>query len=191
MHTSSAWRGAVVDRVILIGFMCSGKSTVGSLLAGRLDWEFVDFDQEIEGAHNLTIAEIFRDYGEEHFRRLEAELTEVVEDRRRVVLAPGGGWVTQPELALRLRDNSLTIWLRVQPDTVYRRHRLQGDVERPLLAGEDPRGDIRSLLAAREPLYQQADVAIETEGRTPAELVEEIAGLLANWAEEGPDGHDC
>jgi shikimate kinase len=129
--------------------MCSGKSTVGRLLAERLGWDFVDFDDAIERKENRQVAQIFREDGESRFRGLEAQLTEEVQDRQNVVLAPGGGWMTQPGLVERLRPDSLFVWLRVQPETVYARQRVQTAVQRPLLMVEQPLETIRMILADR------------------------------------------
>lgn len=174
----SAWLDAVIERVILVGFMCSGKSVVGRLLAEQLGWEFVDFDETIERIQNKRIADIFRDHGEGFFRSLEAEVTEQVVERRNVVLAPGGGWVARLDLVERLRPHSLMVWLRVQPDTVYRRHRRQADVVRPLLCTEEPERTIRTMLERRTPLYEGADVALHTDDREPVDIAAEIAKML-------------
>jgi len=167
----------VIERLVLVGFMCSGKSTVGRLVADRLDWDFIDFDEAIERDLGLRIAEIFRDHGERHFRELEAELTREVMGRRHVVLAPGGGWITQLELVEQLRPNSLIVWLRARPETVLERHLTQLTVERPLLAVDDPLAAIRSILAARAPLYGEADEAVGTDDRDPGEVAAEIVAL--------------
>jgi shikimate kinase len=175
----------VIERIVLIGFMCSGKSTVGRLLADRLGWELIDFDETIERREERRIADVFRENGESHFRRLEAELTAQVEARKSVVLVPGGGWVTQHGLVERLRPSSLFVWLRVQPDTVYGRQSRLGLEDRPLLAVDDPRGAIQELLAAREPLYRQADVMIDTDDRLAEEVAEQIVDLLQPEGVEG------
>ncbi len=168
----------MVDRVVLVGFMCSGKSTVGRLLAERLGWDFVDFDDAIERKENRQVAQIFREDGESRFRGLEAQLTEEVQDRQNVVLAPGGGWMTQPGLVERLRPDSLFVWLRVQPETVYARQRVQTAVQRPLLMVEQPLETIRMILADRVRQYSQADRVVDTDGREPEDVANEIAGLL-------------
>jgi shikimate kinase len=180
----------VIERIVLIGFMYSGKSTVGRLLADRLGWDLIDFDETIERSEKRRIADIFSEQGESYFRRLEAELTEQVEARESVVLVPGGGWVTQPGLVRRLRPSSLFVWLRVRPDTVYSRHARQGLVERPLLALDDPRQAIRSLLAARAPLYGQADVTIDTDDLQASAVADEIARQLKDRrSKSGNEAH--
>lgn len=176
--TSTAWRAAVIERLVLVGFMYSGKSSVGRLLADRLGWEFLDFDEIIEHDQSRRISDIFRQEGEAHFRSIEAELTRRLEDRRKVVMAPGGGWVTQPDLVERLREGSLIVWLRVQPETIYARHQAEQAMERPLLEVEDPLAAIRVILAARTPLYEGADAVVDTDARAPEDVAEEIAGLF-------------
>jgi shikimate kinase len=168
----------VVDRVVLTGFMFSGKTTVGRTLADRLGWAFLDFDEEIERRTGRSVAALFRERGEPAFRQLEAELTEEVAGRRRVVLAPGGGWVTQPAAVARLRPGSLFVWLRVRPETVHARWRAGGGPERPLLAGPDPTARIAALLREREPLYARADLVCDADDDGPAAIAERIARHL-------------
>ena len=157
--------------------MGSGKSTIGRALADRLDWELIDFDEEIERAQGQPIAEIFRQAGEAAFRRLEAELTDRFRDRRHAVLAPGGGWMARPDLVDVLRPGSLIVWLRARPETLYRRHLGQG-VQRPLLAVQRPREAIRALLAKRETYYERADATVDTDQKDPATVVDEIVVRL-------------
>lgn len=164
--------------MILTGFMCAGKTSVGRALAERLGWAFVDFDETIERREGRTIADLFRERGESYFRSLEAGLTDEVAGRRQVVLAPGGGWATQPELVRRLAPRSLLVWLRVRPETAHARCRGQAGNARPLLEDTDPLQAIVSLLKARETAYAQADLWIDTDERSPAEIAVEIAARL-------------
>lgn len=168
----------MVDRILLIGFMCTGKSTVGRLVAERLAWEFVDFDDEIERMQNMKIVDVFHQHGESFFRSLEARLTEELEGKREVVLAPGGGWITQPGLVNRLRARSIMVWLRARPETVYERHRNQSGVVRPLLETKRPLETIRSILTERTPLYRQADAVVDTDELGPAEVAGKVAELV-------------
>lgn len=166
------------ERIILVGFMCSGKSTVGRGLAERLGWEFIDFDEWIEREEGRRITEIFREEGEPYFRRLEARLTERLKERRRVVLAPGGGWIMQREPVAILRAGSRMVWLQVTATAALERAGADPTATRPLLSGDDPLEVARSLLEEREPFYQQADLCVDTVGRTPEEVVETVAAWL-------------
>lgn len=166
-----------IDRVILVGFMGSGKSTVGGALADRLGWELIDFDDEIERAQGRSIVQIFGESGEAAFRALEAELTERLRDRRHAVLAPGGGWMVRRDLVEVLRPGSLIVWLRARPETLYRRHLEQG-TQRPLLAVERPREAIVRILAERERHYKKADAIVDTDGEHAEVIVEEILARL-------------
>lgn len=167
-----------MERVILVGAMCSGKTAVGRLVAERLGWGLIDFDETIELSEGRTVAEIFRDQGEQYFRALEAELSHELEKRHGVVLAPGGGWITQPQLVERLRSGSLLVWLKVSPECAWERHLNQSTVERPLLAVENPLEAMRSILSEREALYGRADAIVDTDHRAPSTVAEEVIALL-------------
>ncbi|HEX7117690.1 MAG TPA: shikimate kinase [Longimicrobiales bacterium] len=166
-----------MTRILLVGFMASGKSTIGRLLADRLGWGFLDFDAEIEQRTGSTVPEIFRRLGEAEFRAFEAELTREVADLDHVVLAPGGGWITRPELLEYFGDETLVVWLRVSPEEAVRRARVDLS-KRPLLTAADPIARARMLLREREPLYRMADVVVEVDGRDAHEIAEEIALMV-------------
>jgi shikimate kinase len=174
-----------VRRVVLVGFMCSGKTRVGAELAALLGWEHLDLDREIEAHEGLTVARIFARHGEPRFRELEAQATDRVAGRERVVLSPGGGWITRPSLLGRLGPGTLSVWLQVSAPTVLARAAAQPG-ERPLLAGPDPEGTVRRLLAERERFYAAARLAIPTDGEDPAELARRIAAVVAS--RETPSG---
>jgi shikimate kinase len=163
-----------ITRIILIGFMAAGKSTVGPILARRLGWEFVDFDEEIERRTGLTIPEIFQRHGAPWFRELERSLTEEVATLSEVVLSPGGGWVTQPDLLEYFGPETLVVWLRISPEAAVARA-LRTITHRPLLAdAPDPIERARSLMQEREPLYRLADLTVDVEGREAEDLAAEI-----------------
>jgi shikimate kinase len=161
--------------VILWGLMGSGKTATGRILAGNLGWSWVDLDREIERREGRTIAAIFADPGEPRFRRLEVEVTRDLIDTPRTVFSSGGGWVTNAEASQLIPPRSLTVWLRVAPETAI--SRVRGDAGgsvRPLLAKDDPVDTLRRLLRQREPLYGQADLIIDTDHREIHEVVERI-----------------
>ena len=178
-----------VERVVLVGFMCAGKSAVGELLARRLGWAFVDLDRLIEEREGRPVREIFA-RGEPAFRRIEAEVSDSVAVWARMVLAPGGGWMGNAFRGELPEDGTVRVWLRVSAEEVVRRSAAAPGA-RPLLAGPDPLSAARRLLAEREPSYSLADLSVDTEGRTPAQVAAEVeravlgVGVMAAGAGAG------
>jgi shikimate kinase len=173
-----AGRGA---RIALIGFMGAGKSTVGALLAARLGWQFVDTDALVVERAGAPIDRVFREQGETAFRQVEAEVLAEVGAREHVVVATGGGAPAQPRNAAFFAGTSLTVHLKVSLATALERARRAGPgaATRPLLSQEE--SAVRELFKSREPVYEKLGACVETEGREPAAVVEEIVSLL-----EGP-----
>lgn len=172
-------RSTHLHRVVLWGFMASGKTVVGARAAALLGWRHLDVDREIERAEGCTIAELFAARGEAYFRAVEVAVSLPLLTREQVVISCGGGWVTNPGILDQVPPGSLTAWLRVSADTALRRVRKQrGGAVRPLLAGPDPAEAVRTLLAQREPLYARADLIIDTDGREPAAAAREIAARV-------------
>ena len=162
---------------MLVGLPGSGKSTVGALLASRLGWIFLDFDEEIVRRAGRSVARVFQEEGETAFRAMEAELTAELSSRTKIVLAPGGGWAEQPGLLEQLAEGSAVIWLRVDPAEAIRR--LRGSpVERPLLEGSDPLGALRALNQQRWHRYARADLTLDVDDRAAAEIVDSISAWL-------------
>jgi shikimate kinase len=162
-----------VHRVLLVGFMGSGKSTVGPLLAARLGWRFFDFDVTIEAEEGVSIAEIFRTKGEPWFRRAESRVARKLLARDRVVLGSGGGWGSSSERLGGLPEGTASVWLRVSAEEAVRRTAAAGGT-RPLLSASDPLEEARRLLRERSPGYAAAHLGVDTDGRTPEDVVEEI-----------------
>ena len=163
----------VTPGIYLVGFMASGKSTIGRLLAHRLGWSFFDTDDEIESGEKTTIADIFDSRGEAEFRRIETEIlrqhTRWIERGRAAVLALGGGAFAQTENRRLLADHGLTIWLDCPLDTVSRR--IAKASHRPL--ARDPE-KLAGLYEARREAYGLADIHVAIQGDDPAEAVEAI-----------------
>ena len=169
--------------------MGSGKSTVGLALATALGWEFVDLDLEIEREAGLPVDQIFAAKGEAEFRRLEAQLTPRFLSRTNLVLAPGGGWVTNPGLLDGLPSDTLTVWLQVSAAEIHRRLSRGGARPiRPLLAGSDARDRIQALLTQREPLYRRAEIIVETGGRTIDQIVDHLSDVVRSAGMEADEG---
>ncbi len=166
-----------VGRVVLLGYMCSGKSTVGASLARRLEWSYLDFDVEIERRGGATVQEIISVAGEEHFRELEGALTAEAAQAERVVLAPGGGWITRPEFLTGLGPGTLAVWLQVSPEETVRRLRTDS-IDRPFRDHPDPAGMIAQMLGERIPLYERADLNIPADTRSPESIAYEIETLV-------------
>jgi shikimate kinase len=166
-----------IERVVLLGYMTSGKSTVGQALARRLEWDFLDFDVEIEQREGRTVKEIIATDGEEVFRRMEAALTDEAAARAGLVLAPGGGWILNPAQLEVLGPTTLSAWLRVSVDETVRRLRAD-TIDRPFRAHPDPRPMIARMLAERDPLYRLADLSLPAEGRSPETIAFEIETVV-------------
>jgi shikimate kinase len=170
-----------VDRVVMLGYMTSGKSTVGAAVARRLEWGFLDFDVEIERRARATVQDLVAENGPERLREMEAALTEEVAGGRHLVLAPGGGWITRPELLALLGPGTLAVWLRVSPQETARR--LKADtIDRPFRDLDDPVPQIAQMIADREPLYRLADLSIPTDGRSTESIAYEIETLVRTRA---------
>ncbi len=161
--------------VILEGFMGSGKTTVSEILADKLDLELLDTDEAIEEAEGITINEIFAQYGEEAFRCMETDLLDMIvsEHLGEMVVSLGGGLPLREENRELLKKAGKVIFLRTTPETVY--SRLEGDNTRPLLQGADPKAKIKELLESRREKYEAAaDMIVDTDGKTPEEIANEI-----------------
>jgi len=164
---------APLRRVVIVGFMGAGKSTVGSLIAKALGWDFIDLDTEVARERGLPVDEIIRRRGIEDFRALESDAGRRVLGRDRLVLAVGGGWAVGPGHMDALDRHTLSVWLRVTPETAVRR--VSGsDTPRPLLDVPDPLAEAATLLAERSVHYERSSITIDTEGRTPEEVALKI-----------------
>jgi shikimate kinase len=158
-----------VRRIALVGLSGAGKSTVGPIVAERLGWRFIDFDDEIVRRTAMSVAELFQRDGETAFRAMEARLTVELSSLSEIVLAPGGGWAAQPESWAALPADTASVWLRVSPDEAIRR--LAGSpVARPLLAGDDPTGALRALAERRNEHYARADLVMDVDELTPNDV---------------------
>ena len=157
----------------LVGFMCSGKTTVGQALANQLGWCFVDVDSEIEQDQGKRIRDIFVEQGEARFRDLEAATLRQhvikVESGRPCVFALGGGTFVQPRNWELIENNGVTIWLDCSLETVLAR--LGDDVNRPLASD---RNGLAQLYGDRRPLYERADYRVDVDTDDIAEIVSRI-----------------
>jgi shikimate kinase len=162
--------------IVLIGMMGAGKSTVGRRLAARLGLPFVDADAEIEAAAAMTIPEIFEAHGEPHFRDGEARVISRLLNDGPLVLATGGGAVLRDATRQRIAQAGISIWLKAEPDVILRRVRRRAD--RPLLKTDDPAATIARLIAERHPIYQAADLVVDSRDVPHEAIVEETVAAL-------------
>ena len=162
--------------LVLVGLPGSGKSTIGRVVAERLGRTFLDFDHEIERRQGKTIAEIFGEKGEGHFRELERALTEELRLMGNMILAPGGGWVANQEVVRLIRPPARMVYLRVRPETALKRLGAERST-RQLLMRPDPLGELRRLLQARKAAYETADHVIEAELLDVEEVIKRVSTL--------------
>jgi shikimate kinase len=158
--------------IALTGFMGSGKSTVGRLLAQQLQFEFVDTDALIEARAGSSVADIFEKSGEATFRSLEKQIVAEISRLERTVISTGGGLPANAENLASLKQHALVVCLWASADVIWERVRHQ--THRPLLRSPDPLGTIRKLLIDREPFYKQADVLVHTEMRPAKEVAQHV-----------------
>jgi shikimate kinase len=163
----------------------AGKSTVGRAVAERLLRSFLDFDKEIERRELLSISEIFASKGEPYFRKLERTLTEELREVGNMILSPGGGWVTNPEVVRMLRPPGQLIYLKVHPETALKRLGSRR-MTRPLLTRPDPVGELKRLLAERREAYEAADHIIDTERIDSQRVIDQVAEMAQHIAAVGP-----
>lgn len=161
-----------VRNLALIGFMGTGKSTVGHVAALQLGFDYLDTDRRIESRAGRAVAEIFAHDGEAAFREFERQVVRELEERDRTVIATGGGLGANPEHLASLKSHALVVCLWTTAEVIWERVRHQS--HRPLLQVPDPLARIRALLAEREPFYRQADVLVHTGPRQLREVVEHV-----------------
>ena len=161
-------------RIALVGFMGAGKTTVGRLLATRLDYTFVDSDDEIQSRAGTSVSEIFRQHGEAWFRRLEELAIRDLLNLSSRVIATGGGAFAQPGCADDLLSRAFTVHLSCDFAEALRRVADQGG--RPLV--EKGEMDVASLYADRKDKYARAHAIVDTTNRSPDEVVTDVLRLL-------------
>jgi XRE family aerobic/anaerobic benzoate catabolism transcriptional regulator len=167
-------------RIALIGLRGGGKSTLGRLLADRLNVAFIELDREIEKLSGAPLSEIFDMFGQDTFRRAEREaLDNVLRRHGHFVIATSGSIVTEPGTLELLLTSCFTIWVRAEPEEYMKRVIAQGDM-RPMAKSARAMEDLVSILRSREPLYAKADAVLMTSGKTPQQNLDELLLLSRN-----------
>lgn len=167
------------EKLALVGLRGAGKTTIGRAVATRLAVPFVELDQAIEETAGMSLADLFGIHGEPYYRRLERETARrLLAQEGPLVLAASGGAVTDPETWALLRERCFTVWLRATPDDHWNRVVAQGD-RRPMAGNPGAMAELRALLDARRPQYEQADRSVDTSRRGLDRAVDDVLSLVA------------
>jgi shikimate kinase len=158
--------------IALIGFMGTGKTSVGRIVADQLHFEYLDTDELIQSQTGRSITDIFARDGEPAFRALEQKIVAELASHAKTVIATGGGLPVNPKNLASLKSHALVVSLWSSPEKIWERVRHQS--HRPLLHDENPEAKIRELLAARAPFYKQADVLLNTDLRSVREVAQQV-----------------
>lgn len=165
------------NNIFLIGFMGSGKSTIGRFLQKELNMELVEMDARIVEEQGMSINDIFAEKGEDYFRDLESRLVLELNSEGNTIVSCGGGVVIRPENVENMKKNGKIVFLSATPDTIY--ERVKNSTERPILNGHMNVEYIAGLMEKRRALYENAaDIRIETDGKTKDEICKEIISKL-------------
>lgn len=170
------------QRIALIGLRGAGKTTLGAMLARHLGWEFVEMSREIEAEAAVSVEEIFDLWGQAAYRRYERRALErIILDKSQMVLATGGGLVSEPATFERLLDAFHTIWLHASPEEHWDRvigqgdHRVEGSGDSEALV------DMRRILAQRDPLYRKADAHLNTSGKSAPRSLKDLIAVVRDF----------
>ena len=175
----------MANRIYLTGFMGSGKSTIGPILANTLGWDFFDLDIVIQKKENNTVSKIFEEKGEDYFRKLESETLRELSSKENSVIALGGGTITNKVNIEILNKTGKTIYLRISPESAY--YRLRNKRDRPVLmkngavnlGKNEFINKIKHLLDSRKEFYEQADFIIDADKESLGKTVDMIVKLIS------------
>jgi len=166
------------SRIALLGLRGAGKSTLGAALAQMLNVIFIELDREIEREAGTSLSEIFLMYGQPGYRRYEFRCLErILQGRAQCVIATGGSIVSEPATYDLLRASCLTVWLKAEPAEHMARVMAQGDM-RPMAGNAQAMEDLERILAGRAALYNQADVIVDTAGRSVKQSLRDLKRAL-------------
>jgi shikimate kinase len=179
-----------INRIYLAGFMTSGKSTIGPILANVLGWNYHDLDSEIERREKVKIVDIFEQKGEEYFRSVESRTLKDLSEKNNIVISLGGGTIAGEENLKLMKMTGKIIFLDISPEEVYQR--IKNKTDRPLLkdlvvsngSKEEFIERINKLLSEREPYYSQADIKINTDGTNLGKTVDLIKKKISKFIDE-------
>jgi shikimate kinase len=161
--------------ITLVGFMGTGKTTVGRILAKRLGYRFIDVDEEIEREQGVSISHIFSEMGEPYFRQLEKDMIKTLSLKEGLIISAGGGTVVDERNVEAMKQGGALVCLTATPDEIMKR--AGNSSNRPLLQVPDPMAKILELMSKREPYYLKADIIVDTTAMTPEEVAAEVIRL--------------
>jgi shikimate kinase len=165
--------------IVLVGLMGAGKSGIGRRLAEKLELPFIDADHEIELAADKTIVEIFADHGEAYFREGERRVILRLIENGAQVLATGGGAFINDETRASIAAHGVSVWLKADLPLLMKRVMKRAD--RPLLQVDDPKAIMQRLMDTRYPIYEKADITVESRDVQHTHMVNEVIKSLAKW----------
>ena len=168
-----------MKNIVLVGMMGAGKTTVGELLATKLNRELKDIDRVIEQEQKKSIIELFTDDGEEAFRKLESETIEKFSNMSDLIISTGGGALEKANNLSNLQKNGIIIYLEADIEELFKR--VKNETQRPLLKEQDPLEVIKKLIKKREKFYLMADITIITDNKSLEKITEEIIKAIKNY----------
>lgn len=176
-HNNPFLNNTLLNRpLVFIGLMGAGKTTIGKRLAEYLDIPFIDSDREIEITAGCSIADIFEQYGEAEFRRVENQVILRLIRQAPLVLATGGGAFMHPETRQLLKEKTTTIWLNCDLETIF--ERISKQTHRPLLNVENPKETLSALMNQRYPVYAEADITLHCQNNDIETTVSQLISTL-------------
>jgi shikimate kinase len=167
----------ISKNIYLIGFMGAGKTSVGRILAHKLGLGFSDLDELIEAECGKTISSIFSELGEDFFREMESKTLQSISQSAGQIVATGGGIALRQSNWKIMKEGGITVYLKASADVLW--SRIKNDTSRPLLRVEKPFEKVNELLSMRIPLYEKADIIIETENKSPENVADEIIRFIS------------
>ncbi len=162
--------------IVIIGMMGAGKTKLGRFLSTLIEWPFFDSDYEIEYAAQMTIPDIFEEFGEEYFRDGERRVIKRLLENEKSIISTGGGAILNEDTRNEIKKKAISIWIKADPEILY--ERIIKNNNRPLLKVDNPKAKIKEILEIREALYSQADITIISERGAIEQLEEQIIDNL-------------
>ncbi len=170
-----------MEKIYLIGFMASGKTTVGKILSEKLGWKFIDIDDEIERKTQKKISEIFSTFGEDYFRKLEVEMLTKFKDCNKIVISVGGGLPVFFNNMEIMKTTGFTVYLEVDENIIFERLKNEDEYSKRPLANDLNADYLKNLLNVRIPVYVKSHKVIKCNQKKPEDIAQEIIEEYEKW----------